>query len=87
MLSHKNTTLTVGQRRTLQIALTSAWAMRDGEAKTDPVNFDHLCNLTIKLAGVDEAELDAMPIAEQPWALYGLAQQLAAGLTGEASGA
>lgn len=87
MLNHKTTELTMGQRRSLSNALTSVWTMRGGLLVQVPENLDRLCELTIKLAGVDEGELDKLPIQEQTGELISLANHLTNGLSGESSGA
>ena len=87
MLTHKTPALTMAQRRSLHNALSSVWTMREGLLVQVPENLDRLCDLVIKLAGVDESELDKLPIQEQTGELITLANHLSRGLSGESSGA
>ncbi len=87
LIAHKNPRLTMSERRSLNNALTSVWTYNNGLIVHVPGNLDTLCDLTIRLAGVDEAALEVLPIAEQTEALIRLANALVKGLVGEASGA
>ncbi len=87
LIAHKNQRLTMAERRSLNNALTSVWTYTNGLIVHVPANLDTLCELTIRLAGVDEAALEALPIEQQTEALIRLANALVKGLAGEASGA